>query len=106
MSLRAKEREAARAALAPEIPEPCEIEPPGPHPGHHTHVEGNATVCSCGTVWGCFSFVPDPRYWSDDPAEVAAAQREHQEYVDSISCAICGKRGVIAERDWGASANS
>lgn len=74
---------------------------PNAHEGHHTHVEGNGTVCSCGQVWGIFSFIPDPRLWSDDPAEVEAAQREHQEYVDSISCSICGKRGVVAERDWG-----
>lgn len=101
MSLRAKEREATRAVLAAEMGQPCEIEPPGPHDGHHMHIDGNAVICSCGQVGGCFSFIPDARFWSDDPAEVEAANREYQEYVDSISCAICGKRGVVAERDWG-----
>lgn len=76
----------------------------GAHEGHHTHVAGNGFVCSCGQFWGLFSFVPDPRYWSSDPAEVEAAQREHQEYVDSISCSVCGMRGVVAEQDWGAAA--
>lgn len=77
---------------------------PSAHEGHHTHVEGNGFVCSCGQMFGIFSFVPDPRFWSDDPAEVEAAQREHQEYVDSISCSICGKPGVVAGQDWGTNA--
>lgn len=77
---------------------------PSLHEGHHTHVEGNGFVCSCGQFWGIFSFVPDPRLWSDDPGEPEAARREHQEYVDSISCSVCGKRGVVAEQDWGAAA--
>jgi hypothetical protein len=74
---------------------------PDGHQGHHMHVEGNMFICSCGTGMGVFSFVPDPRFWSDDPAEVEAANREMQEWFESISCSVCHKPGVQAERDWG-----
>jgi hypothetical protein len=49
--------------------------------------------------------VPDPRFWSDNPAEVEAANREHAEWLDSISCSICHKPGVQAERDFGINAS-
>jgi hypothetical protein len=96
MAARAAERAERRRAAEP--PEP---DMPTGHEGHHNHVRGNGIDCSCGEVGGCFSFAPDPRYWSDDPAEVAAVRREEDDYAAWISCRICGERGVVAEEDWG-----
>ena len=98
-------RAAARAEAGPaEWVDACEIGDPDylpGHYGHHTHVQGNGTVCSCGQVWGCFSFVPDPRYWSGDPAEVAQAEREEADWLAWVRCSLCGMRGVQYEGDWG-----
>jgi len=106
MSRRAAERE-RRHPLEPA--DACQIGdpdmPPG-HAGHHEHVQGNAFVCSCGEVTGCFSFAPDPRLWSGDPAEVEAAGREHQEWAAGLSCSICGATGVTALDDFRANAKN
>jgi hypothetical protein len=66
------------------------------HEGHHIHVQGSMLICSCGTGLGCFSFIPDPRIWSDDPAVRAAAEREEADWRAWISCWICGQPGVTA----------
>lgn len=82
----------------------CEIGDPDylpGHYGHHMHIEGNASVCSCGAVMGCFSFVPDPRYWSDDPAEVEQARREEADWLAWVRCSVCGLHGVQYEGDFG-----
>jgi hypothetical protein len=71
------------------------------HGGHHSHVRGNVVLCSCGEVFGCFSFAPDPRLWSDDPAECAQARREEDDFQAWIICRTCGERGVIAAEDFG-----
>jgi hypothetical protein len=91
-----EERMAARAAArrAAEPPEPSE---PSGHEGHHGHYDGNLSVCSCGHVWGCFSFVPDPRCWSDDPAERDQLEREETDWRAWISCYKCGAPGVTAD---------
>ena len=97
MAARTAERAARRKAEEP--PEP---DMPTGHEGHHYHVRGNGIDCSCGKIGGCFSFVPDPRTWSDDPAERAAVEREEADFQAWISCRICGAAGVIAEEDFGA----
>lgn len=85
------EREAARQARGYD-----DVGLPG-HEGHHMHVDGSAFICSCGHALGCFSFVPDPRCWSDDPAERAALEREEADWRAWIRCWICGMPGVTAE---------
>jgi hypothetical protein len=95
------------AARQPDQEPTCQIgapEMPAGHQGHHVHVEYNAFVCSCGAGLGCFSFVPDPRWWSDDPAVVDEVRREEDAWRASISCSYCGRSGVVAEEDWGVSA--
>jgi hypothetical protein len=95
MAARAAERERRKASAAPEPPEPCM---PSGHEGHHWHVQGNGMICSCGHLaGGVFSYMPDPRFWSDDPAERAQAEREETDWQAWISCRICGAPGVTAE---------
>lgn len=94
----------ATHVFIPPLDDACEIGDPDSFPGHyghHTHVQGNGFICSCGLVFGCFSYVPDPRLWSENPAERSAAQEDAEAYEASISCSICGMRGVVAEEDWG-----
>ena len=92
MALRTAERTARRKAAEAE----AETGLPG-HEGHHAHVQGNGLICSCGEIGlGCFSFVPDGRWWSDDPAERAAVEREEADWQAWISCWICGEPGVTA----------
>jgi len=77
---------AAARALPLEPVEVCEIgdpDMPAGHRSHHQHVDGNAFVCSCGQIRGVFTVALDERYWSGDPAEVEAARRDHQAYIDS-----------------------
>ena len=95
---------AAGRVFIPPLDDACEIGDPDAipgHYGHHTHVPGNGIVCSCGQMFGIFSVVPDPRFWSENPQERAAAQEDAEAYEASISCSICGERGVVAEDDWG-----
>jgi hypothetical protein len=104
---RMAQRAAQRSMAEPIEPvQACQIgdpDMPDGHRGHHKHVIGNGIVCSCGETFGIFSFVPDPRTWSDDSAERAALERETREWRESISCSICGERGLMAEQDWGSS---
>lgn len=95
MAARAAERAARR-----KVEEPPEAPAPG-HEGHHGHIQGNGVMCSCGACFGCFSFAPDPRYWSDDLAEREQAAREDADFEAWISCRICGQRGVVYEGDFG-----
>ena len=84
MSIRVVERELARAALAAEIPEPCDIGPKMPpgHEGHHWHDGGYYTACSCGEFTGLACIVP----FDDWEAHFARGRY----------CAICGLHGVNA----------
>ena len=91
MSARAAERERG-APLEPA--DACEIgdpDMPEGHRGHHQHVEGNAFVCSCGNgIFGVFSIMlPD---WTAEQFDA---------YHESISCSVCGAKGVIAAQDFG-----
>jgi hypothetical protein len=98
-------RAAARKATALPVPEPGEMSIHEEHTaaGHHWHVESNWTVCSCGDprTTGVFTVSVDSRYWSEDPAELAAVQREEADFEAWISCMHCGKRGVIADDVFG-----
>ncbi len=99
MAVRAAERAARRKAEEP--PEPDM--PPG-HEGHHSHVPFgyNFTVCSCGVAdGGCWSFVPDSRCWSEDPAVRAQLAREEADFEAWLTCRICGQEGVMAAEDFG-----
>lgn len=55
-----------------------------PHEGHHTHVQGNMTRCSCGGSGGIFSIaLPD---WDDsDPRWL--------DLMRNGPCSICGLDG-------------
>lgn len=100
MAIRHAERAARRRAAEP--PEPPEPDMPPGHEGHHWHVKGSGTICSCGElVGGVFSWTPDPRIWSDDPAEVAAVEREESDFQAWICCHICGEHGVVADDVFG-----
>jgi hypothetical protein len=104
---RMSQRAAERARLAP--PEPDSLSPRDEHiaAGHHWHfVPMNGIDCSCGEIGGCFSYVPDERWWSADPSQVAAVAAEEQLWIESLSCSICGRPGVQWEQDWGATAAS
>lgn len=95
---RMSRRHAERQAAGPlEWVDACEIGDPDAlpgHRGHHMHVTGNATVCSCGQMMGIFSYVPDPRNWSDDPAEIAQVRREEEDWLNWVTCTVCGAKGV------------
>ena len=75
---------------------------PDGHEGHHRHAKNNYTICSCGEVTGGVSTIAfDPRWWSDDPAERAAVEREEADFQAWISCHVCGMPGVVAEDVFG-----
>jgi hypothetical protein len=93
-------RTAAREAARHPAPRP-EADWPAGHEGHHEHVQGNGIICSCGECLGVFTVALDPRFWSGDPAERAAAAREHTDFQAWISCRHCGRRGVVAAEDFG-----
>jgi hypothetical protein len=100
MAARAAERTACRKAAEPPVPPEPDM-PPG-HEGHHRHVRWlNGIDCSCGQALGCFSVVPDPRYWSDDPAVRAQAGREEVDFAAWLTCRLCGAHGVMADEDFG-----
>ena len=78
------------------LPEPVDY--PG-HETHHWHVRYGicCQTCSCGELAGGFwSFVPDDRCWSDDPAEVARMRREDDDFRAWVTCCYCGETGVTA----------
>jgi len=96
------QRHAERQQAAPlEWVDACDILGPDAtllpgHRGHHLHWEWGATVCSCGKLMGVACIAIDPRYFSDDPAEVAAAEREDEDFRAWVTCCICGRTGVQA----------
>jgi hypothetical protein len=108
MAARAAERAAGRsAAEAAEREgrrasgEPGNVGVPG-HKDHHWHVKSNYTICSCGElIGGAFTVALDQRWWSDDPAERAAVEREEADFQAWITCRYCGQVGVIADDDFG-----
>lgn len=87
---KARRREIIAAGLDPDMPEG--------HEAHHWHTRGNTHQCSCGQLpGGIWSFIPDARLWSDDPAERAQAEREEADWLAWISCYTCGEPGVTAQ---------
>jgi len=86
----ARRQEVIAAGFDPDMPEG--------HEAHHWHARGNGYECSCGQLHGgIWSFVPDARWGSDDPAEVAQVRREETDWLAWISCYICGAPGVTAQ---------
>lgn len=102
------ENEAAEDAererrIAEGLPGP--VDWPG-HETHHWHVRylANYRTCSCGgdVPSGCWTVgMDDARYWSDDPAEVAQAQREDDDFRAWVTCRHCGETGVTADDVFG-----
>lgn len=89
-SEKARRREIIAAGHDPDMPEG--------HEAHHWHTRGNGYECSCGQlIGGIWSFIPDARLWSGDPAERAQAEREEADWLAWISCHICGDPGVTAQ---------
>ena len=71
---------------------------PEGHESHHWHCQGNGYVCSCGQLHGgIWSWAPDARWSSDDPAERAQVEREEADWQAWITCHICGMPGVTAD---------
>lgn len=102
-----EERMAAGSAshvFMPPLDDACEIEDPDYRPGHyghHTHVQGNADVCSCGEIRGIFSIALEPGLWSDNPAKREQAEREECDFIAWVQCDICGQRGVVNAEHFG-----
>lgn len=72
MAMRAAERQ-----MAADAEEFLRDQANDPHVGHHTHLRGTAVYCSCGEDRG-----------------VTCVVIEDGLDLDSLSCGICGQRGV------------
>jgi len=62
-------------------------DPARSHYGHHQHLDGDEVYCSCGEDRGVITYVI-PQEWLDHP-------ELEDEWRASISCDVCGKKGVI-----------
>jgi hypothetical protein len=100
MAARAAERAARQKAEARAAGVAAEERRRAGHEAHHLHVRYgmNYRTCSCGEdEFGCWTIAIDDRYWSGDPAEVAQARREDDDFRAWVTCCYCGEAGVAAD---------
>ena len=71
------------------------------HEGHHGHMAHGSIECSCGEMLGVICYVIDGRYFSNDPALIAQARREEEDFDAWVTCSVCGKTGVQYQGDFG-----